>query len=187
MKKIIILMSVISILILIISNSHFKKNVFKYAIKEECMAIINTYVEDSDKYNSYLIMPTGMLFNHENAPLGYLIGPLYKGIENEIDGFNPVSIMKIKGKRIYLYSDISDLIFLGTDTIMKYCPKDSVIISRDNKDTLYTEYILVNYLKRARMFYKCRGRFFINNSPDTLFLPKINMEYVVEEDTCNSR
>ncbi len=180
-------MSVISILILIISNSHFKKNVFKYAIKEECMAIINTYVEDSDKYNSYLIMPTGMLFNHENAPLGYLIGPLYKGIENEIDGFNPVSIMKIKGKRIYLYSDISDLIFLGTDTIMKYCPKDSVIISRDNKDTLYTEYILVNYLKRARMFYKCRGRFFINNSPDTLFLPKINMEYVVEEDTCNSR
>lgn len=182
MKKIIILMSVISILILIISNSHFKKNVFKYAIKEECMAIINTYVEDSDKYNSYLIMPTGMLFNHENAPLGYLIGPLYKGIENEIDGFNPVSIMKIKGKRIYLYSDISDLIFLGTDTIMKYCPKDSVIISRDNKDTLYTEYILVNYLKRARMFYKCRGKFLINNSPDTFFLPKINIEYVVEEE-----
>lgn len=175
-------MSVISILILIISNSHFKKNVFKYTIQEDCMDIINAYVEDSDKYNSYLIMPTKMLFNHENAPFGYLIGPLYKGLENEIDGFNPVSIIKIKGKKIYLYSDISDLISFGTDTIMKYCPEDSIVISRNDKDVLYTEYILVNYLKRARMFYKCRGKFLINNSPDTFFLPKINIEYVVEEE-----
>lgn len=182
MKKIVILISAISILILIISNLHFKRNVFKYTIQEDCMDIINAYVEDSDKYNSYLIMPTKMLFNHENAPFGYLIGPLYKGLENEIDGFNPVSIIKIKGKKIYLYSDISDLISFGTDTIMKYCPEDSVVISRNDKDVLYTEYILVNYLKRARMFYKCRGKFLINNSPDTFFLPKINIEYVVEEE-----
>lgn len=182
MKKIVILISAISILILIISNLHFKRNVFKYTIQEDCMDIINAYVEDSDKYNSYLIMPTKMLFNHENAPFGYLIGPLYKGLENEIDGFNPVSIIKIKGKKIYLYSDISDLISFGTDTIMKYCPEDSIVISRNDKDVLYTEYILVNYLKRARMFYKCRGKFLINNSPDTFFLPKINIEYVVEEE-----
>lgn len=182
MKKIVILISAISILILIISNLHFKRNVFKYTIQEDCMDIINAYVEDSDKYNSYLIMPTKMLFNHENAPFGYLIGPLYKGLENEIDGFNPVSIIKIKGKKIYLYSDISDLISFGTDTIMKYCLEDSIVISRNDKDVLYTEYILVNYLKRARMFYKCRGKFLINNSPDTFFLPKINIEYVVEEE-----
>lgn len=182
MKKIVILISAISILILIISNLHFKRNVFKYTIQEDCMDIINAYVEDSDKYNSYLIMPTKMLFNHENAPFGYLIGPLYKGLENEIDGFNPVSIIKIKGKKIYLYSDISDLISFGTDTIMKYCQEDSIVISRNDKDVLYTEYILVNYLKRARMFYKCRGKFLINNSPDTFFLPKINIEYVVEEE-----
>lgn len=180
MRKISFILSM-AVLSLVTFSCQCEKHIFSKMVREDDMAVIESYVSDSINYDSFLIMPTKVLFNFKDGPLGFLVGPLYENLKMDINNFNPIYFMTIQDKDVYLNSDISDMMDKDGEPAVKYCPQDSVVFCLDCEDISYTKQAIVNYLKRARLFYRDNGKLYINNRPDTFFLPRIKEDKLIDE------
>ena len=147
-----------------------------YQVRKDCYAAIETYVASHKGYNSFLLLSTQKLFNEDGTHPGFLIGPLYKGLDKELKGFAPIEFLEVAGKNIYLFSDVSYLTSNDNNPTIHYCKPDStLLLSYDNQQT-YCHYRLANYLKRAKLLFFEQGKLRISNSPDTLYLPTIKID-----------
>lgn len=151
-------------------------NKHPYQVRQDCYAAIETYVASHKEYNSFLLLSTQKLFNEDGTHPGFLIGPLYKGLDKELKNFAPIEFLEVDGKKVYLFSEVSYLTNNDNNPINNYCKPDSTLmLSYDNQQT-YCHYRLVNYLKRARLLFFEQGKLRISNSPDTLYLPTIKID-----------
>ena len=147
-----------------------------YQVRRDCYTAIKAYVAEHKECNSFLLLSTQKLFNEDGKHPGFLIGPLYKGLDKELKNFAPIEFLEVDGKKVYLFSEVSYLTNNDNNPITNYCKPDStLLLSYDNQQT-YCHYRLVNYLKRAKLLFFEQGKLRISNSPDTLFLPTIKID-----------
>ena len=151
-------------------------NKHPYQVRQDCYAAIESYVACHKEYTSFLLLSTRKLFNEDGNHPGFLIGPLYKGLDKELKDFAPIELLEVGGKKIYLFSDVSYLTSNDNNPTIHYCKPDStLLLSYDNQQT-YCHYHLTNYLKRAKLLFFEQGKLRISNSPDTLYLPTIKID-----------
>ena len=74
-------------------------NKHPYQVRQDCYAAIETYVASHKEYNSFLLLSTRKLFNEDGTHPGFLIGPLYKGLDKELKNFAPIEFLEVDGKK----------------------------------------------------------------------------------------
>lgn len=75
----------------------------KFQIRQDCYSAIQDYVAEHESYNSFLLLSTKKLFNGNVFYQGFLIGPLYEGLDAELKDFRAIELCEFK-KRRYLFS-----------------------------------------------------------------------------------
>ena len=147
-------------------------------LKSNCKDIIEQYIDnDSLKHISYMIMSVNECVRNQASLSGYVIGPLYDNMWNSFKEEKCHKIYSYKGKDVYLYTNLSDLIEFHTDKQpVKYCKRDSVsfIDSFTNNPTF-------NYFKRAWVISINDNKIY-KTDVDKLFLPVIKKDSLVSEE-----
>ena len=147
-----------------------------YQVRQDCYAAIESYVACHKEYTSFLLLSTQKLFNEDGNHPGFLIGPLYKGLDKELKNFAPIEFLEVDGKKVYLFSEVSYLTNNDNNPINNYCKPDSTLLLSYDNHQIYCHYRLVNYLKRAKLLFFEQDKLCISNSPDTLYLPTIKID-----------
>ena len=108
-----------------------------YQVRRDCYAAIKAYVAEHKEYNSFLLLSNQKLFNEDGKHPGFLIGPLYKGLDKEIKDFAPTEFLEIDRRKVYLFSEVSCL--LNNDNIPRsdYIKPDSVLIFSYGQQRIY--------------------------------------------------
>ena len=141
--------------------------------------IINLYVTTT-RYDSYVILPTNRLFNFDESKHGLLLGPLYKEFLAELKDSAIIEFCEVSHKKIYAIPTIKNKMHNSKDVLnIKYCSRDSSLITNYNGREIYTYSNLINFLKRAILIYYNKEQdLTTENHPDTIVLPKIKCDYV---------
>ena len=79
----------------------------KLQIRQDCYSAIQDYVAEHESYNSFLLLSTKKLFNGNVFYQGFLIGPLYEGLDVELKDFRAIELCEFKEKKIFVFSEIS--------------------------------------------------------------------------------
>ena len=153
-----------------------------YQVRKDCYTAIKAYVAEHKECNSFLLLSTQKLFNEDGKHPGFLIGPLYKGLDKELKDFAPTEFLEIDGRKVYLFSEVSYLLNNDHIQISDYFKPDSVLIFSYGQQRIYNHNRLINYLKRAKLLYFEQGELRISNSPDTLYLPVIKVDSLVRSE-----
>jgi hypothetical protein len=153
-----------------------------YQVRRDCYTAIKVYVAEHKECNSFLLLSTQKLFNEDGTHPGFLIGPLYKGLDKELKDFAPTEFLEIDGRKVYLFSEVSYLLNNDHIPISGYLKPDSVLILSYDQQRIYNHNRLINYLKRAKLLYFEQGKLRICNSPDTLYLPVIKVDSPVRSE-----
>ena len=162
-----------TICMLAISSCVEKRN---FQIKQDCSSAIQDYVEEHESYNSFLLLSTKKLFNGNVFYQGFLIGPLYEGLDVELKDFRAIELYEFKRKKIYVFSEISYIIKDNGNYKADCCKRDSILDLSCCGENKYTYSSLINYLKRGRLLYYHDGKLHILNNPDRLYLPTIKID-----------
>ena len=153
-----------------------------YQVRPDCYAAMKAYVAVHKEYNGFLLLSTQKLFNEDGTHPGFLIGPLYKGLDKELKDFAPTEFLEIDGRKVYLFSEVSYLLNNDHIPISDYFKPDSILILSYGQQRIYNHNRLINYLKRAKLLYFEQGKLRISNSPDTLYLPVIKIDSPVRSE-----
>ena len=128
--------------------------------------MVSFIVKDLERYpmgkNSYLIV------NSKDVPFGF--------------SFSSGNVYKIAAsENVYMF----DKHMKSKDTIsICYAVRDSVpIVNSENaSDTMFINKTpFINYTKRARMYKRHRDSVWVNYQPDTLVMPKIKRDTLIEK------
>ncbi|WOF98071.1 hypothetical protein RJT12_04790 [Segatella copri] len=151
--------------------------------------MVSFIVKDLERYpmgkNSYLIV------NSKDVPIwynrikgSYWVGPFYEDLIQSPFGFSFSSgnVYKIAAsENVYMF----DKHMKSKDTIsICYAVRDSVpIVNSENaSDTMFINKTpFINYTKRARMYKRHRDSVWVNYQPDTLVMPKIKRDTLIEK------
>lgn len=138
-------------------------------IDESYMSAIETYISKNPQYNTFLIKDSYQeMFSTIKYPIGILIGPGYR---NLVEGKN-YSYFDIRDSRVYIYSDTTVEIINKSnknDYWINKNPRDSVILGNTNI-WLYNSW--ENYIYKAAFIYKVNDIVYLNQRPDTIFVPQ---------------
>lgn len=125
---------------------------------------------------------TGSLWDFSN--IKYWVGPFYEDLIQSPFGFSISSgyIYKVAAsENVYMF----DKHMKSKDTIsICYAVRDSVpIVNSENaSDTMFINKTpFINYTKRARMYKRHRDSVWVNYQPDTLVMPKIKRDTLIEK------
>lgn len=144
----------------------------KLSFKQEFVDSIKCYVDrDTSVHNSYLILYIDKVFHERTIPNGYLVGPLYPGLSASLHQKEYIKLFDYKKKAVYLY-DIDTEFLQSSHEPTKFCKQDSVLFY----DTIYSKDPMINFLKRANLFYFRKGKMVIEAKVDTLILPKLYID-----------
>ena len=99
-----------------------------YQVRRDCYTAIKAYVAEHKECNSFLLLSTQKLFNEDGKHPGFLIGPLYKGLDKELKDFAPTEFLEIDGRKVYLFSEISHLLNNDHIPTSDYFKPDSILI-----------------------------------------------------------
>lgn len=136
---------------------------------------ISRYI-DKTSYDSYAVVYTSQLTGFDSLQTGILIGPFYKGLIEQLKISSIKNIGECSNRKIYLLStsqtrpvakDLSDIAF---------CSMDSSLVTKDREYEMYTKNCLINFLRKSVLMYNDKTTLIINQRPDTLVLPKIEVE-----------
>jgi len=118
------------------------------------------------------------LFNGNVFYQGFLIGPLYEGLDVELKDFRAIELCEFKKKKIFVFSEISYIIKDNGNYKVDCCKRDSILDLSCYGENKYTYSSLINYLKRGRLLYYRDGKSHVLNNPDRLYLPTIKIDSV---------
>ena len=125
-----------------------------------------------------MIMPVNECIRNQASLSGYVIGPLYDNIWNSFKEERCYKVYSYKGKNVYLYTNLSDLIkFQADKQPIKYCKRDSIPFI----DGLSYDPSL-NYFKRAWVISINDNKISHKTDVDKLFLPVIIKDSIVAEE-----
>ncbi|MBO4482912.1 MAG: hypothetical protein J5735_03765 [Prevotella sp.] len=125
-----------------------------------------------------MIMPVNECIRNQASLSGYVIGPLYDNIWNSFKEERCYKVYSYKGKNVYLYTNLSDLIeFQADKQPIKYCKRDSIPFI----DGLSYDPSL-NYFKRAWVISINDNKISHKTDVDKLFLPVIIKDSIVTEE-----
>lgn len=144
----------------------------KFVFKQEFIDSIQYYIDiDSGNHSSYLLLSADGIIHHGNVHNGFLIGPMYNNIHPSYKESDYLELIEYNKKKVYLYLPFAQFLIIPNKHASKidYCKQDSVLYYK----TEYSHNPIINYLKRASLLYYSGERLFINESIDSLFLPKI--------------
>jgi hypothetical protein len=147
-------------------------------LKQEYIKLIEQYIdEDSLNHTSYMILPVSECIKNDPSLKGFLIGPLYRYPWQSFKEERCYQVHCYKGKRIYLLTNIADLLDLpiNQDSI-EYCQRDSCLLV----DDIYAIDACLNYFKRAWLMTASDGNVISQKDIDSLFLPKIKKDLPCE-------
>ena len=123
-------------------------------------------------------MPVNECIRNQASLSGYVIGPLYDNIWNSFKEERCYKVYSYKGKNVYLYTNLSDLIeFQADKQPIKYCKRDSIPFI----DGLSYDPSL-NYFKRAWVISINDNKISHKTDVDKLFLPVIIKDSIVAEE-----
>ena len=123
-------------------------------------------------------MPVNECIRNQASLSGYVIGPLYDNIWNSFKEERCYKVYSYKGKNVYLYTNLSDLIeFQADKQPIKYCKRDSIPFI----DGLSYDPSL-NYFKRAWVISINDNKISHKTDVDKLFLPVIIKDSIVTEE-----
>ena len=141
------------------------------AFKQEFVDSIKSFIDrDSIMHCSYLILHTDKVSHDRKIPNGYLIGPLYDDLSPTFKKYESVILFSNKKITVYLYHIGAEFIQESSDSI-KFCKQDSILIC----DTIYIKSPIINFLKRANLFYYKDGMISVRGEVDTLFMRKLSV------------
>lgn len=148
------------------------KSPSELTFKQEFVDRINCYIDrDSTSHHSYLIIYTDKLYHERKITNGYLVGPLYYGLYTSLRKENFIKLFCYKKKIVYLYSVGAEFLKSSNATI-NFCEQDSCILYNN----VYSKEPLINFLKRANLFYYKKDRMYVESEIDTLFMPKLSID-----------
>ena len=125
---------------------------------------IEEYVSTHTNYDRFLILDSwSESFSIEKYPSGYILGPYYHGMLKQIE------------KYPYIYINRSR-IYVNSSSLRIYDNEISVMYE-SHTDSSENDYYIINdawsdYIYKAVFFYKKDGNWYINQRPDTIFVPK---------------
>ena len=123
-------------------------------------------------------MPVNECIRNQASLSGHVIGPLYDNIWNSFKEERCYKVYSYKGKNVYLYTNLSDLIeFQADKQPIKYCKRDSIPFI----DGLSYDPSL-NYFKRAWVISINDNKISHKTDVDKLFLPVIIKDSIVTEE-----
>ena len=143
-------------------------------LKNEFMDSIYSYIiQDSLRHDSYIIFPAKVFFNENQGQEGMLVGPLYQGILSPNSEKNYIKLKGYGATSLYFYCNEIDFFDdLSSCQNIKYTQQDSVILYR----SIYTKSPIINYLKRANLFFYKEKQLYKEQNVDSLFLPRIVLD-----------
>ena len=77
-------------------------NKHPYQVRQDCYAAIESYVACHKEYTSFLLLSTRKLFNEDGNHPGFLIGPLYKGLDKELKDFALTDFLEVDAKKRFI-------------------------------------------------------------------------------------
>ena len=160
------------ILLCVISFSSCERK--NYGIlKKDSMRVIEKYIDsDSLSHTSYLIMSVNECVRNNQSISGFVIGPLYASMWPSFKEERCHEIYSYKGKIIYLYTHISDMLeFPPKDQSIRYCEKESY-----SKGDDFPQVSIVNYFKKAWLISFSDNKVLQKSNVGQLFLPKIELQ-----------
>ena len=146
-------------------------------LKNNNTNIIEQYVDsDTIFHTSYLIISANECARNNYSLSGFVIGPLYVNIWPSFKEERCREIYSYKGKHIYLYTQISDILELpmGKRPI-RYCEKDS-----NPSESDYSKAPIVNYFKKAWLISFSDNKILKKSNVEHMFLPEIKEEKIGE-------
>ena len=143
-------------------------------LKQDYIKFIELYInEDSQNHISYIILPVSECVKKDSSLKGFVIGPLYSHPWNSFKEERCNQVYCYKGKKIYLYTNVSDLFDIPNNHSIEYCKRDSCFLL---EDVCSTEASL-NFFRRAWLMTVSDKKVIIQNNIDTLFLPVIKKDH----------
>lgn len=150
--------------------------------------MVSFIIQDLERYpmekNSYLIVKSEDVPTWYSRVKGsYWVGPFYKDLLRSPFGFSfsSGSIYKVAtSDNVYMY----DKCIKSQDSIsVCFADRDSIpIVNSENaRDTMFIDKTpFINYTKRARMYKKHGNRIIVNYRPDTIVMPRIIRDTLIE-------
>ena len=153
-------------------NNEFMDSIYSYII------------QDSLRHDSYIIFPAKVFFNENQGQEGMLVGPLYQGILSPNSEKNYIKLKGYGATSLYFYCNEIDFFDdLSSCQNIKYTQQDSVILYRSIQQdsvilyrSIYTKSPIINYLKRANLFFYKEKQLYKEQNVDSLFLPRIVLD-----------
>ena len=148
-------------------------------LKPNCKNFIEQYIDnDSLKHISYMMMSANECIRNQASLSGYVIGPLYDNMWHSFKEERCHKVYSYKGKVVYLYTNLSDLIeFHAEKQPIRYCKRDSIpfMDSFSNDPS-------INFFKRAWIISINDNKISHKTDVDKLFLPVIIKDSIVSEE-----
>ena len=139
--------------------------------KDEFIDSVKSYIRnDRLRHNSYIIFPANYFFTENKRYEGLLIGPLYKDISTQDDEKHYIKVMTYNSSSVYYYCpDIKFVSYPFTSEHIQFCKSDSIVLYKQT----FTRSPIINYLKRAVLYFYKDNYLYKQNNVDSLFLPRI--------------
>lgn len=144
----------------------------RWKLKEDCRDSIKAYILSHKDYTSYLVVLKHAVSDQARIiTTGFLVGPLYNQSMQELHSLLPI---RIDNAKVYILSDLQLLMDVSEMSVNENGMNP--IDNNKNDDAA------VNYVRHAVYMYYNDSKLIVNTRPDTLFLPKIIEDEMIEED-----